>query len=205
MLISRIAAELRRQHGRPRHIQRSLRRLHLRRFVGNVVLKLTGAGRRAVPNDHSRNRAGKRGLPAISAIVDRIWRRRLHQYGGAASLNGVAIICHGRSDQRAIASAIRVARSRLGGASRHDCVQFVQPRPRVQMKVDWEVEVAGTGFALSVSSRARNSPAHRYERRVDRSADRMQRVSRARRKHADVCRRRGAHSLAGPNGPPSWT
>jgi glycerol-3-phosphate acyltransferase PlsX len=45
-------------------------------------------------------------------IVDRIWKRHdFAEYGGAPLLGirSVVIICHGRSDQRAISNGIRVA------------------------------------------------------------------------------------------------
>jgi glycerol-3-phosphate acyltransferase PlsX len=83
-------------------------------FVGNVILKLTeGLAEglfktivRAIEQESAEL------LPQFEPIVDRIWKRHdFAEYGGAPLLgiNSVAIICHGRSDQRAIANAIKVA------------------------------------------------------------------------------------------------
>lgn len=83
-------------------------------FVGNVVLKLTeglaeGLFKTIVREigEGSAEMAEK-----FAPIVDRIWRKHdFAEYGGAPLLgiNSVAIICHGRSDRRAISNAIRVA------------------------------------------------------------------------------------------------
>ena len=83
-------------------------------FVGNVILKLTeglaeGLFKTIVREigDESREMAER-----FAPIVDRIWKNHdFAEYGGAPLLgiNSVAIICHGRSDQRAISNAIRVA------------------------------------------------------------------------------------------------
>jgi glycerol-3-phosphate acyltransferase PlsX len=83
-------------------------------FVGNVVLKLTeglaeGLFKTIVRElrDESAELAER-----FAPIVDRIWKNHdFAEYGGAPLLgiNSVAIICHGRSDQRAISNAIRVA------------------------------------------------------------------------------------------------
>jgi glycerol-3-phosphate acyltransferase PlsX len=83
-------------------------------FVGNVVLKLTeglaeGLFKTIVREigEGSAEMAEK-----FAPIVDRIWKKHdFAEYGGAPLLgiNSVAIICHGRSDQRAVSNAIRVA------------------------------------------------------------------------------------------------
>lgn len=83
-------------------------------FVGNVILKLTeglaeGLFKTIVREigEESAEMAEK-----FAPIVDRIWRKHdFAEYGGAPLLgiNSVAIICHGRSDRRAISNAIRVA------------------------------------------------------------------------------------------------
>jgi glycerol-3-phosphate acyltransferase PlsX len=83
-------------------------------FVGNVVLKLTeglaeGLFKTIVREigEGSAEMAEK-----FAPIVDRIWKKHdFAEYGGAPLLgiNSVAIICHGRSDQRALSNAIRVA------------------------------------------------------------------------------------------------
>lgn len=83
-------------------------------FVGNVILKLVeglaeGLFKTIVREirDESEELAER-----FAPIVDRIWKRHdFQEYGGAPLLgiNSTAIICHGRSDHRAIANAIRVA------------------------------------------------------------------------------------------------
>ena len=87
-------------------------------FVGNVILKLTeglaeGLFRTIVGEiKHESADLARQFEP----IVDRIWKRHdFAEYGGAPLLgvNSVAIICHGRSDRRAISNAIRVAREEL--------------------------------------------------------------------------------------------
>ena len=87
-------------------------------FVGNVVLKLTEGLAEGLFKTIVREIGEE--SPAMAAkfapIVDRIWRRHdFADYGGAPLLgiNSVAIICHGRSDQRAISNAIRVATEQI--------------------------------------------------------------------------------------------
>jgi len=83
-------------------------------FVGNVVLKLTeGLAEglfRTIVREIGQESAEM--AERFAPIVDRIWKKHdFAEYGGAPLLgiNRVAIICHGRSDQRAISNAIRVA------------------------------------------------------------------------------------------------
>lgn len=83
-------------------------------FVGNVVLKLTeGLAEglfKTIINEIKQESADL--LSKFEPIVDRIWKRHdFAEYGGAPLLGikCVSIICHGRSDQRAISNAIRVA------------------------------------------------------------------------------------------------
>ncbi len=83
-------------------------------FVGNVILKLTEGLAEGIFKTIDREIAEEAEdlLPAFEKIVDRIWKRHdFAEHGGAPLLgvNSIAIICHGRSDQRAIANAIRVA------------------------------------------------------------------------------------------------
>ncbi len=83
-------------------------------FVGNVVLKLTeglaeGLFKTIV---HEIKEESQELLPRFEPIVSRIWKRHdFAEYGGAPLLGirKVTIICHGRSDRRAIANAVRVA------------------------------------------------------------------------------------------------
>lgn len=84
-------------------------------FVGNVILKLTeglaeGLFKTIVGEiQHESQELGRQ----FSPIVDRIWKRHdFAEYGGAPLLgvNAVCIICHGRSDARAICNAIRFAK-----------------------------------------------------------------------------------------------
>ncbi len=90
-------------------------------FVGNVILKLTeglaeGLFKTIV---HEIKVESQELLPRFEPIVDRIWKRHdFAEYGGAPLLGvrSVVIICHGRSDRRAISNAIRVAVEQV----RHD-------------------------------------------------------------------------------------
>lgn len=83
-------------------------------FVGNVILKLTeglaeGLFKTIV---HELEQEGADLARQFAPVVDRIWRRHdFAEYGGAPLLGirSVSIICHGRSDHRAISNAIRVA------------------------------------------------------------------------------------------------
>lgn len=82
-------------------------------FVGNVILKLTeGLAEglfKTIVNEIKEE--SHELLPRFEPIVDRIWKRHdFAEYGGAPLLGvkSVAIICHGRSDRRAISNGIRV-------------------------------------------------------------------------------------------------
>jgi len=83
-------------------------------FVGNVILKLTeglaeGLFRTIIHEIKSESADMAR---QFEPVVERIWRKHdFAEYGGAPLLgiNSVVIICHGRSDHRAISNAIRVA------------------------------------------------------------------------------------------------
>ncbi len=86
-------------------------------FVGNIVLK-TGEGMVAAlfkmfKEEIARNWLARLGT-AVALYALRNFRRRLDyaEYGGAPLLgvNGVAIICHGSSKEKAIKNAIRLAR-----------------------------------------------------------------------------------------------
>jgi glycerol-3-phosphate acyltransferase PlsX len=83
-------------------------------FVGNVVLKLTEGLAEGLFQTiiHEIKQEDQDLARQFEPIVDRIWKRHdFAEYGGAPLLgiNSVAIICHGRSDHRAIYNAIRVA------------------------------------------------------------------------------------------------
>ncbi len=83
-------------------------------FVGNVILKLTeglAEGLFKTIVQEIKDESAEL-LPKFEPIVDRIWKRHdFAEYGGAPllGLRRTAIICHGRSDGRAISNAIRVA------------------------------------------------------------------------------------------------
>jgi len=87
-------------------------------FVGNVILKLIeglaeGLFKTIV---HEIKQESADLARQFEPIVDRIWKRHdFAEHGGAPllGLNSVAIICHGRSDRRAISNAIRVAAEQL--------------------------------------------------------------------------------------------
>jgi glycerol-3-phosphate acyltransferase PlsX len=83
-------------------------------FVGNVVLKLTEGLAEGLFKTIVREigESNTEMAAEFAPIVDRIWKKHdFAEYGGAPLLgiNSVAIICHGRSDQRAVSNAIRVA------------------------------------------------------------------------------------------------
>jgi glycerol-3-phosphate acyltransferase PlsX len=87
-------------------------------FVGNVILKLTeglaeGLFKTIVQEIKSESAEL---LPRFEPIVDTIWKRHdFAEYGGAPllGLRRTAIICHGRSDGRAVSNAVRVAVEQL--------------------------------------------------------------------------------------------
>ncbi len=83
-------------------------------FVGNVILKLVEGLAEGLFKTIVREigNEGPELARQFEPIVDRIWKRHdFAEYGGAPLLgiNSIAIICHGRSDRRAISNAIRVA------------------------------------------------------------------------------------------------
>lgn len=83
-------------------------------FVGNVVLKLTEGLAEGLFKTIIKEiaEASPQLADAFDPIVDRIWKKHdFAEYGGAPLLgiNNVAVICHGRSDRRAVSNAIRVA------------------------------------------------------------------------------------------------
>jgi len=94
-------------------------------FVGNVILKLTEGLAEGLFQTivHEIKEEGQDLVTRFEPIVSRIWQRHdFAEYGGAPllGLKKTAIICHGRSDARAISNAIRVAveqvRQDLSGA-----------------------------------------------------------------------------------------
>lgn len=77
-------------------------------FVGNVVLKVT-EGMAEFMTDFVRGVAGEHQTAECDDIVNRLHQKtHFSSYGGAILLgiNGICIICHGRSDRHAIANAI---------------------------------------------------------------------------------------------------
>lgn len=85
-------------------------------FVGNIVLKFVeglaeGLFRTIAREFEDEDPVAK---SKFDAALERVWARHDYsEYGGAPLLGieGVCIICHGRSDQRAIRNAVRVAAS----------------------------------------------------------------------------------------------
>ncbi len=84
-------------------------------FVGNIVLKfvegLAEGFVRTIKREVEAEREEIRGI--FLSAIDRVWARHDYsRYGGAPLLgiNGVCIICHGRSNEHAVANAISVAR-----------------------------------------------------------------------------------------------
>ncbi|MCX8036540.1 MAG: phosphate acyltransferase PlsX [Candidatus Sumerlaeia bacterium] len=85
-------------------------------FVGNIILKFAEALAEwiitAIKGEVSKNVLAALGALAMKPVL-RNFRRRIDyaEYGGAPllGLNGVCIICHGKSNAKAITNAIRVA------------------------------------------------------------------------------------------------
>jgi glycerol-3-phosphate acyltransferase PlsX len=95
-------------------------------FVGNVILKLTeGLAEGLFQTIVGEIRQESLELvPRFQPIVERIWRRHdFAEYGGAPLLGirKVVIICHGRSDHRAIGNGIRVAAEQV----RHNLIAAI--------------------------------------------------------------------------------
>lgn len=87
-------------------------------FVGNVVLKLTEGLAEGLFKTITREieEEAPQHKAQFEPIVEKIWKRHdFAEHGGAPLLgiNSVVIICHGRSDNRAIGNAIRVAAEQL--------------------------------------------------------------------------------------------
>ncbi len=87
-------------------------------FVGNVILKLTEGLAEGLFKTiiHEIQEESLELVPRFEPIVDRIWKRHdFAEYGGAPLLGirKVVIVCHGRSDRRAIGNAVRVAVEQL--------------------------------------------------------------------------------------------
>ena len=83
-------------------------------FVGNVILKLTEGLAEGIFKTLRKeiSEEGPNLIEQFEPVIERIWQKHDYtEYGGAPLLgvNTVVIICHGRSDHRAIANAIRVA------------------------------------------------------------------------------------------------
>lgn len=87
-------------------------------FVGNVVLKLTeGLAEGLFQTIFKEIEAEGPGLARqFQPVCDRIWARHdFAEYGGAPLLGikSVVIICHGRSDRRALSNGVRVAAEQI--------------------------------------------------------------------------------------------
>ena len=98
-------------------------------FVGNIVLKFVEGLAEGLFTtiahefeDEDPSAKGK-----FDAALKRVWARHDYsEYGGAPllSVNGVCIICHGRSGERAIFNAVRVAATFV----EHDLSQLIADR-----------------------------------------------------------------------------
>lgn len=87
-------------------------------FVGNVILKLTeGLAEGLFKTIFKEIEAeGPELTRQLKSICDRIWARHdFAEYGGAPLLGikSVVIICHGRSDHRALSNGVRVAAEQI--------------------------------------------------------------------------------------------
>ncbi|MCG3126445.1 MAG: Phosphate acyltransferase [Phycisphaerae bacterium] len=104
-------------------------------FVGNVILKLTEGLADGIFNTIRKeiSEDSPHLVKQFEPVVERIWARHdFAEYGGAPlmGVNGVAIICHGRSDRRAIGNAVRVSaelvRARLNSVIVEQLSRFVE-------------------------------------------------------------------------------
>jgi glycerol-3-phosphate acyltransferase PlsX len=104
-------------------------------FVGNIVLKTAeGVGEYLFDEIRAAVPSGPKKLlfaPLKSALAPLKKKVDYAEYGGSPllGLNGLCIICHGRSDARAIANAVRVAQTGVKNnvvqAMRENCASFV--------------------------------------------------------------------------------
>jgi glycerol-3-phosphate acyltransferase PlsX len=95
-------------------------------FIGNVALKisegLAEAIQQVLRREITQSFFGRLGFVLLKPAFRRFKRRVDYaEYGGAPLLgiNGVSIICHGRSSPKAIKNAIRVARDFVAGDVNH--------------------------------------------------------------------------------------
>ncbi len=80
-------------------------------FVGNIALKFMESLAEGLFNTLARELEAEQGetRDSVKAALERVWARHDYsEYGGAPLLgvDGVCIICHGRSDERAIRNAV---------------------------------------------------------------------------------------------------
>lgn len=108
-------------------------------FIGNVALKISEGLAEAIMQvlrrEIGRSILGGLGFWLLKPAFRRFKRQVDYaEYGGAPLLgiNGVSIICHGRSSAKAMKNAIRVARDFVAGDVnrhiRHDIERHVEPR-----------------------------------------------------------------------------
>lgn len=86
-------------------------------FIGNIVLKAEEGMITALldmaKDEIKRNPLAKLGMAMLMPTLRNFWRKLDYaEYGGAPllGLDGIVIVCHGRSSARAICNAIRLAR-----------------------------------------------------------------------------------------------
>jgi glycerol-3-phosphate acyltransferase PlsX len=103
-------------------------------FVGNLMLKFVeGVAEgflRTIGAEVEHETASGDVRAALSSALQRVWARHDYsQYGGAPlmGVDGTCIICHGRSDDRAIRSAVRVARKFLTNGFNEAIAERFQP------------------------------------------------------------------------------
>lgn len=107
-------------------------------FVGNVVLKVSeGLGHvlTTMFKDEVLRHGGAAAGPLLKQVLGTIAARTDYaEYGGAPLLgvNGLMIICHGRSDARAIANALKVARRFIDTDVNRHIVEGLQKMPAIR-------------------------------------------------------------------------
>jgi len=86
-------------------------------FVGNLMLKFVeGVAEglmKTIRHELAEQVTDERTKPVLNVALDKVWSRHDYsEYGGAPLLgvDGACIICHGRSEERAIRNAVRAGR-----------------------------------------------------------------------------------------------
>ena len=103
-------------------------------FVGNLMLKcvegIAEGFLKTISAEVEQETENSEVRAALSSALQRVWGRHDYsQYGGAPliGVDGTCIICHGRSDERAIRNAVRVARQFLANGFNEAIAERFRP------------------------------------------------------------------------------